>query len=120
MSQTTVTENRHQVLKRRSSRLALNARVTLSGQDREKCAFTMTARATNLNRHGAVIRLNRELLVGSTVVVQNSRRTQAPARVVTLVTAIQGVYAYGVEFLEDVPVKDFWGINFPLPAAERS
>jgi hypothetical protein len=120
MSQITVTENRHQVLKRRSSRLALNARVTLSGYDRGKCAFTMPARATNLNRHGAVIRLNRELLVGSTVVVQNRRRTQAPARVVTLVSAIQGVYAYGVEFLEDVAVKDFWGINFPLPAAERS
>jgi hypothetical protein len=52
--------------------------------------------------------VNRESSVGSTVVVQNSRSTQAPARVVTLVSAIQGVYAYGVEFLEDVPVKDFW------------
>jgi hypothetical protein len=120
MSQTTVTANRRQALKRRSSRLTLNAHVRLSGHDREKCAFTMPAKATNLNRHGAVIKLNRELLVGSTVVVQNSRSTQAPARVVTLVSTIQGVYAYGVEFLEDVPVKDFWGINFPLPAAERS
>jgi hypothetical protein len=111
MSQTTVTESQRQVLKRRSSRLALNARVKLSGHDREKCAFTMPARATNLNRHGAVIQLNRELLVGSTVVVQNISSTQAPARVVTLVSAIKGVYAYGVEFLEDVAVKDFWGIN---------
>jgi hypothetical protein len=120
MSQTTVAVNRRQVLRRRSNRLALNAPVRLSGHDRERCAFTIPARATNLNRHGAVIQLNRELLVGSTIVLQNNRSTQAPARVVTLVTAIQGVYAYGVEFLEDVSVKDFWGITFPLPAAERS
>ena len=111
MSHTTV--NR-QVLKRRSSRIALNAHIWLSGHDREKCAFTMPAKATNLNRYGAVIQLNRELLVGSTVVVQNnSHRVQAPARVVTLVSALHEVYTYGVEFLEADPVKDFWGINFP-------
>jgi hypothetical protein len=118
MSQNTVALSQRQVLKRRSIRMALNARIRLSGHDREKCTFMMPARATNLNRHGAVIQLNRELLVGSTVVVQNSRSTQAPARVVTLVSAVQGVYTYGVEFLEDDPVKDFWGINFPSPAAE--
>ena len=111
MSHATITR---QVLKRRSSRIALNARISLSGHDPDKCAFTMPAKATNLNRHGAVIQLNRELFVGSTVVVQNnSRRVQAPARVVTLVSALHEVYTYGVEFLEADPVKDFWGINFP-------
>jgi hypothetical protein len=49
--------------------MALNARITLSGHDRAKCSFTMPARATNLNRHGAAIQLNRELLVGSTIVL---------------------------------------------------
>ena len=118
MSQTTV--NRR-ALKRRSSRVALNARITVSGHDPEKCSFTMPAKATNLNRHGAVIQVNRELLVGSTVVVQsNSRRAQAPARVVIFISALQEIYSYGVEFLEAAPVKDFWGINFPSPAAERS
>jgi len=58
--------NGTQLLKRRSTRMALNARITLSGHDRAKCAFTMPARATKLNRHGAAIELNRELLVGST------------------------------------------------------
>jgi hypothetical protein len=97
--------------------MALNARITLSGHDRAKCAFTMPAKATKLNRHGAAIELNRELLVGSTIVLQNTRHTQASARVVTQVSAFRGVYTYGVEFLEaDALKKNFWGINFPSPA----
>ncbi len=87
---TTVAVNRIQVSKRRSSRIALNARIGLSGQDRGKCTFTMPARATNLNRHGAAIQLNRELLVGSAVVVRNGRGTQASARVVAQVGAARG------------------------------
>ena len=110
---TTEVVNRNQLLKRRSSRIALNARIGLSGHDRVKCAFTIPARATNLNRHGAAIQLNRELLVDSTLVVRNSRGSQAPARVVAQVSAAQGVYTYGVEFLQDDGLKDFWGITFP-------
>jgi hypothetical protein len=114
---TTVAVNRIQITKRRSSRIGLNARIGLSGQDREKCTFTMPARATNLNRHGAAIELNRELLIGSAVVVQNGRGTQASARVIAQVSATQGgVYTYGVEFLEDGGVNDFWGIIFPSQA----
>jgi hypothetical protein len=47
--------------------MALTVRIEVSGEDRQKCFFTMPAKATNLNRHGAAIQLNRELLVGSTV-----------------------------------------------------
>ena len=112
--------NGTQLLKRRSTRMALNARITLSGHDRAKCAFTMPARATKLNRHGAAIELNRELLVGSTIVLQNTRRTQTPARVVTQVSAFHGVYTYGVEFLEaDAANKNFWGITFPSSATSK-
>jgi hypothetical protein len=105
--------NRIQVAKRRSSRIALNSLIGLSGEDRAKRAFTMPARATNLNKHGAAIHLNRELLVGSAVAVRNGRGAQASARVVAQVSADQGVYAYGVEFLEDDSGNDFWGISFP-------
>jgi len=112
----TLAVNRIQIAKRRSSRMALSARIGLAGQDREKCAFTMPARATNLNKHGAAIQLNRELVVGATVVVKNSRGTQASARVVAQVSAVQGLYTYGVEFLGDGAVKNFWGITFPPQA----
>ena len=110
-----VAVNRLQV-KRRSTRLALNAIVRLSGQDRQKCAFTvLPARATSLNRHGAAIQVARELLVGSTLSVQHGRGgTATPARVVAQVSAVQGIFTYGVEFLDSDATKDFWGIAFPL------
>jgi hypothetical protein len=110
---TTPIPNRTSILKRRSGRIALKASVRLSGEDREKCTFVVTAKATNLNRHGAAVQLNRELSVGSTVVLQNSRRAQASARVVAQVNVVQGLFTYGMEFLEDQTVKDFWGITFP-------
>jgi hypothetical protein len=111
---TNLVVNRIQAPKRRSSRIALNARIGLSGEDRLKCAFTMPARATNLNKHGAAIQLSRELSVGSCVVVRNDRGTQASARIVAQVSAsAQGVHIYGVEFLEDDGVSNFWGISFP-------
>ncbi len=112
----TLAVSRSQIAKRRSSRLALYAPIRLAGEDRQKCTFTMSAKATNLNRHGAAIQLNRELSVGSTVAVRNDRGTQASARVVTQVSAVQGLYTYGVEFLEEQTVKDFWGITFPSQA----
>ena len=112
MAATTV--HRSQIAKRRSSRMALNAPVGVSGDDRQKCAFTMPAKATNLNKHGAAIHLNRELMVGSTVVVRNKNGTQVSARVVAQLAALQGVNTYAIEFAEqDDRVKTFWGITFP-------
>jgi len=94
--------------------MALNAPVGLSGEDRQKCPFSMPAKATNLNKHGAAIQLNRELLVGSTVVVRNKSGAQVPARVVAQLAALQGVPTYAIEFAEhDDRVKTFWGITFP-------
>jgi len=94
--------------------MALNAPVGLSGEDSQKCSFTMPAKATNLNKHGAAIQLNRELLVGSTVVVRNKSGAEVSARVVAQLTALQGVPTYAIEFAEqDDRVKTFWGITFP-------
>jgi len=94
--------------------MALNAPIGLSGEDRQKCSFTMPAKATNLNKHGAAIQLNRELLVGSIVVVRNKSGTQVSARVVAQLAALQGVPTYAIEFAEqDDKVKAFWGITFP-------
>jgi hypothetical protein len=75
----------------------------------------MPARATDLNRYGAAVELNRELSVGSVVVVQNARGMQVSARVVRQVSAMEGgARTYGIEFVEqDDRVKNFWGIAFP-------
>jgi len=94
--------------------MALNASVGLSGEDRQKCSFTMPAKATNLNKHGAAVQLSRELQVGSTVVIRNKSGTQVSARVVAQLAG-QGVPTYAIEFAEhdDDKVKTFWGITFP-------
>jgi hypothetical protein len=105
---------RSQSEKRRSSRMALNALIGLSGEDRQKIAFTMPAKATSLNQHGAAIRLHRDLLVGSTVLVRNQRGTQVSARVVAQLAALQEIPTYAIEFVEqDEKTKNFWGIAFP-------
>jgi hypothetical protein len=94
--------------------MSLHAPVDLSGEDRKKSAFAVPARATNLNRHGASVQLNRELTVGSVVVVQNKRGIQVSARIVAQLTAVQGVSTYGIEFVEqDEKSREFWGISFP-------
>jgi hypothetical protein len=111
---------RPQQAKRRSSRMALKAPISLSGQDRQKCLFTMMpAKATNLNRHGAAVHLRRELLVGSRVAVKNQRGTMVTARVVAQLRTLQGMPTYAIEFLDqDENAKTFWGISFPPSNAE--
>ena len=109
--------SRSQVAKRRSSRIALYAPVALNGEDRAKDSFSLTAKATNLNRHGAAVVVTRELLVGTTVVVRNERGTQIAARVVAQVSATEGKHTYGIEFVEEsTRSNSFWGITFPSNA----
>lgn len=105
---------RNPIQKRRSNRMALNAAVRLSGEDRQKSSFAAPAKATNLNLHGAAVQLDRELPVGSTLIVQNARGTQLSARVVSQISAFEGVRIYAIEFVEkDERAKNFWGITFP-------
>jgi hypothetical protein len=108
------TPTRSQLGKRRSNRMALHASVGLSGEDRQKCAFTMPAKATKLNRHGAAVQLRRELLVGSFVTVDNKHGAALSARVVSQLAALEGVSTYAIEFVEqDERAEKFWGIIFP-------
>jgi hypothetical protein len=108
---------RSPVSKRRSNRMALNAVVGLAGEDRHKAAFNVSAKATNLNRHGAAVQLERQLPIGTVLTVKNQRGTQVSARVVAHLAAAQGVSTYGIEFVDqDEKGKDFWGISFPSNA----
>lgn len=101
-----------QPAKRRSSRMALNAQISVSGTDRLG-HFTAPVRATNLNRYGAAIQTNRELSVGSIITVRN-RGTELSARIVAHLSFVDGVRSYGIEFLEqDDRSVGFWGIAFP-------
>src|SRR5262252_8351924 len=78
------------ISRRRSNRMGLNASVGLSGEDRLKVSFTMPAKATNLNKHGAAVQLTRDLPVGTVVTLKNQRGTQVSARIVSVIAAVQG------------------------------
>lgn len=104
---------RSPISKRRSNRMALNAAVGLSGEDRRKITFNVQAKASNLNKHGAAIQLNKDLVVGSTVLIKHPRGAQIEARVVSQISAVEGLCTYGVEFVEHDKAKNFWGISFP-------
>ena len=109
--------NRLQASKRRSNRMSLNASVGLSGEDKLKVSFTMPAKATNLNRHGGVVQLSRDLPVGAIVTLKNQRGSEVSARIVSVIAAVQGLSTYGVEFVDkDENSKQFWGISFPTSA----
>jgi hypothetical protein len=108
------TAGRSPMAKRRSNRMALHASVGLSGEDRQKCSFTIPAKATKLNKHGAAVQLSRELLVGSVVSVNNKQGTRLSARVVAQLAASDSVLTYAIEFVEhDERAETFWGIMFP-------
>jgi hypothetical protein len=110
----TANVSRGQSGKRRSTRMSLNANVGLTGHDRQKLSFTMPARATNLNKHGAAVQLHRELQIGSTITVRNQRGALVSARVVAQLATLQGIPTYAIEFVEqNEKVKGFWGITFP-------
>jgi hypothetical protein len=110
----TATASRSQIAKRRSNRMALHASVGLSGEDRQKHSFTMPAKATKLNKHGAAVQLRRELLVGSSVTVDNKHGTELSARVVAQLAVLEGVSTYAIEFVEQGErAETFWGITFP-------
>lgn len=110
----TANVSRGQSGKRRSTRMSLNANVGLTGHDRQKLSFTMPARATNLNKHGAAVQLHRELQIGSTITVRNQRGALVSARVVAQLATLQGIPTYAIEFIEqNEKVKGFWGITFP-------
>ena len=100
---------------RRSKRIGLSASVGLSGEDRLKCRFTMPARATNLNKHGAAVQMTRDLPVGSVVQLRNKNGAEISARIVALLKESQGISTYAIEFVEQHGgATTFWGIFFPV------
>jgi hypothetical protein len=89
--------------------MTLNVGVT--GKDRLGSAFTVGAKASNLNRHGGTIAIPKDLNVGSTLELRNAKQAQTSARVVRLIREHAGTRTYGVEFLAES--AGFWGIVFP-------
>lgn len=106
-------DRRRPSFRRRSQRIPLAMPVEVSGRDANGESFTFSTTATNLNRNGATLHVNRDLPVDSEIVLQNSRHVRTAARIVARVNIVQDLCSYGVQFVEADGVKDFWGISFP-------
>jgi hypothetical protein len=96
---------------RRSPRIAVLMSIIVAGQDLQKWAFSGAATATNLNLHGAAIRLNRQLSIGSVIRVKNRIGIEAAARIVAQVGVAEGAFIYGVEFVQRHQ-PNFLGVSF--------
>jgi hypothetical protein len=98
--------------------MALIVAVEASGKDVARSSFSAITTATNLNRNGAMLHLNRDLSLDSVLVIKNSRGARCSVRVVSQ-TSVADAHAYGLEFLESENARDFWGINFPSSQSRR-
>lgn len=92
--------------------------VEISGKDVARSSFSAVTTATNLNAHGAMLHLNRDLSLDSVLVIKDAHGVRTSVRVVSQ-TNVADSYAYGLEFIEAENAKDFWGIKFPSPQARR-
>lgn len=105
---------------RRSERVALTLLLEVSGKDANGHEFREPARTMLINRHGAVILLDRELLAEQHIQVRRrapaEAHREAEARVVGQFGKQNDGGIYGIEILGDV---DLWGVEFP-PVGESS
>ena len=85
--------------RRRSQRIPLAMPVEVSGRDGNEESFTFATTATNLNRNGATLHVNRDLPIDTVIVLKNSRGARTSARIVARVSIVQDLCSYGVEFL---------------------
>jgi hypothetical protein len=101
---------------RRSDRIALQLRITVSGTDALGRVFMEETETLVVSRHGAKIALRRKMVPELELSVRCAETgKEADVRVVGQIgQGPEGTY-YGVEILD--PEMDLWGIEFP-PLAE--
>ncbi len=100
--------------KRRSDRVSMVTRIEVSGTDVSGEVFSERAHTLVLSRHGAAILVNRRLAPNQELVIRHLEANwEAESRVVGRIGKREGVYIYGVAFLDQS--VDFWDIAFPLP-----
>ncbi len=99
--------------KRRTTRILLRIPIEVQGTDAQGKLFKERTTTLAINRHGALIVLEHEVLPEARLGVTNLQNMLAsPFRVVSRVRKTMGEGPeWGVECLE--PEKNFWGIFFP-------
>ena len=106
---------------RRSDRVVLTLLLEASGRDASGQEFRDKARTILINRHGAMVLLDRELIPEQRIHLQRRAPAEAHRESDVRVVGQFGKQAegalYGIEILGDQ--TDLWGVEFP-PVAESS
>jgi len=100
------------VAKRRSRRIKLTTRVTISPAESATDFPPIEVTATNLNQHGGLLRSEHPLVMQSHVRLTNQQGKSAIAKVVTEIRPHKTHRQYGVEFIHSNSGAFFWGISF--------
>ncbi len=107
--------------RRRSDRVSLTLLLEASGTDSQGQEFKEPARTLLINRDGAVIILNRELMPEQQIHIHrqapSESHRQSAVRVVNQFGRQRDGYLYGVEILDSE--MDMWAVEFP-PMAEST
>ncbi len=100
---------------RRSDRISISLPLQATGIDAENRPFIDTATTIVVNRHGALITLDRPLRIDQVLRVSrqlfDGSRREAEVRVVAHEKGSSGGIAYGIAFSDSK--LDFWDIEFP-------
>jgi PilZ domain len=106
---------------RRSDRIAMTLLLEATGRDSHGQDFKEPCRTMLINRHGAVIVLDRDVAPEQRIHLRRRAPTEAhlesEVRIVGQFGKQKEGYVYGIEILEEQ--KDLWGVEFP-PVAEST
>src|ERR1700722_5990760 len=99
---------------RRSGRLLQSIPILLIGSDAEGRVFSEGTHTVVLSLHGAGIVSAYKLVAGQELILRAvASNREAEIRVVGEIGSQDGLYTYGVEFLDEE--LDFWKMDFPAP-----
>jgi len=103
---------------RRSDRVSLTLLLEASGVDSQGQQFTSPARTLLINRHGAVIVLDRNLSAEQRIHLQrrapSETHRETDVRIVGQFGQQEDGFLYGIELTDSI---DLWGVEFP-PVAQ--
>ena len=104
--------------RRRTPRLPFSVPIRVFATDYKGREFVEDCSTVTINLYGAKIRIERELIPEQEIRILCGRTgRESIFRVVDRAGESDGRYSFwGVESTNSAPAKNFWGINFPLPA----
>src|SRR5271157_6173373 len=99
---------------RRSGRISKQVPILLMGSDSEGRVFSEVTKTVVLSLHGAGIVSTRKLVAEQELTLRSMiSNREAEIRVVGEIAENEGVYTYGVAFVDDS--LDLWQVELPPP-----